>query len=87
MTQRLKPLQEDAAKLLKLVIEAQDTQTLEQALELGHALGQPAEGLLEDVEVTANGELLPSSRFRGSQGRPASCCHKFCSDQSWLGQK
>lgn len=67
MTQRLKPLRGDGAKLLKLVIEAQDTQTLEQALELGHALGQPAEGLLDGVDVTAAGELLPSSRFRGTQ--------------------
>ena len=69
MTQRLKPLRGDGAKLLKLVIEAEDTQTLEQALELGHALGQPAEGLLEGVEVTAAGELLPSSRFRGTQAQ------------------
>jgi len=67
MTKRLKPLRGEAAKLLNLVMEAQDTQTLEQALELGHALGQPAEGLLEGVEVTAAGELLPSSRFRGTQ--------------------
>ena len=67
MTKRLKPLRGESAKLLNLVIEAQDTQTLEQAQELGHALGQPAEGLLEGVEVTAAGELLPSSRFRGTQ--------------------
>jgi hypothetical protein len=67
MTQRLKPLRGDASKLLKLVIDAEDVQTLEQALELGHALGQPADGLLEGIEVTASGELLPSSRFRGSQ--------------------
>lgn len=67
MAERLKPLRGDGAKLLKLVIEAQDTQTLAQALELGHALGQPAEGLLDGVEVTAGGELLLSSRFRGTQ--------------------
>ena len=72
MVERLKPLRGDGAKILKLVIEAQDTQTLEQALELGHALGQPAEGLLDGVEVTAGGELLLSSRFKGTQaGQPA----------------
>ncbi|MEY2800855.1 MAG: hypothetical protein RL513_439, partial [Pseudomonadota bacterium] len=65
--QRLKPLRGDGAKLLKLVLEASDTQTLEQALELGAAIGQPAEGLLDGIEVTAAGELLPSSRFRGTQ--------------------
>jgi hypothetical protein len=67
MADRLKPLRGDGAKLLKLVTEAQDLQTLEQALELGAALGQPAEGLLDGVEVTSTGELLPSSRFRGTQ--------------------
>ncbi len=67
MTERLKPLRGDGAKLLKLVAEASDRQTLEQALELANAIGQPAEGLLEGVEVTAGGELLYSSRFRGTQ--------------------
>ncbi len=67
MTERLKPLRGDGAKLLKLVTEAEDLQTLEQALELGTALGQPAEGLLDGVEVTAAGELVLSSRFRGTQ--------------------
>jgi len=67
MAERLKPLRGDGAKLLKLVLEAQDTQTLEQALELGRALGQTAEGLLDGIEVTAGGELLLSSRFRGTQ--------------------
>ena len=67
MAERLKPLRGDGAKLLKLVSEAQDTQTLEQALELGRALGQSAEGLLDGIEVTAGGELLLSSRFRGTQ--------------------
>ena len=42
MAERLKPLRGDGAKLLKLVTEALDLQTLEQALELGAALGQPA---------------------------------------------
>lgn len=64
---RLKPLRGDGAKLLKLVLEANDASTLEQALELGAAIGQPAEGLLDGIEVTAAGELLPSSRFRGTQ--------------------
>lgn len=64
---RLKPLRGDGAKLLKLVTEAEDLQTLEQALELGSALGQPAENLLEGIEVTGAGELLPSSRFRGTK--------------------
>ncbi len=67
MADRLKPLRGDGAKLLKLVTEAQDLQTLEQALELGNALGQPAEGLLDGVEVSGAGDLLPSSRFRGTQ--------------------
>lgn len=67
MTERLKPLRGDGAKLLKLVTEAQDLQTLEQALELGTALGQPAEGLLDGVEVNGAGELVLSSRFRTTQ--------------------
>ena len=67
MTERLKPLRGDGAKLLKLVTEAEDLQTLEQALELGAALGQPAEGLLDGVEVNGAGELVVSSRFRGTQ--------------------
>ena len=67
MAERLKPLRGDGAKLLKLVLEAQDTQTLEQALELGRALGQTAEDLLDGIEVTAGGDLLLSSRFRGTQ--------------------
>ncbi len=67
MAERLKPLRGDGAKLLKLVTEAEDLQTLEQALELGAALGQPAEGLLDGVEVSGAGDLLPSSRFRGTQ--------------------
>lgn len=67
MTERLKPLRGDGAKLLKLVTEAEDLQTLEQALELGTALGQPAEGLLDGVEVNGAGELVLSSRFRGTQ--------------------
>lgn len=71
MTERLKPLRGEGAKLLKMVTEAGDTATLEQALELALAIGQPAEGLLEGVEVTAAGELLPSSRFRGTQATQA----------------
>ena len=67
MAERLKPLRGDGAKLLKLVTEAEDLQTLEQALELGAALGQPAEGLLDGVEVNGAGELVLSSRFRGTQ--------------------
>jgi hypothetical protein len=67
MVERLKPLRGDGAKLLKLVTEAEDLQTLEQALELGAALGQPAEGLLDGVEVNGAGELVLSSRFRGTQ--------------------
>ncbi len=67
MTERLKPLRGEGAKLLKMVLEAQHLQTLEQALELGTALGQPAEGLLDGMQVTAAGELLYSSRFRGTQ--------------------
>ena len=67
MTERLKPLRGDGAKLLKLVAEAQDLQTLEQALELGAALGQPAEGLLDGVEVNGAGELVVSSRFSATQ--------------------
>ena len=62
MAERLKPLRGDGAKLLKLVTEAEDLQTLEQALELGAALGQPAEGLLDGVEVNGAGELVLSSR-------------------------
>lgn len=65
--QRLKPLRGDGAKLLKLVLDASDPQTLEQALELASAIGSPAEGLLEGIQVTAAGELLLSSRFRGTQ--------------------
>jgi Leucine-rich repeat (LRR) protein len=65
--QRLKPLRGDGAKLLKMVQEAADLQTLEQALELSAAIGQPAEGLLDGMAVTAAGELLYSSRFRGTQ--------------------
>lgn len=65
--QRLKPLRGEGARLLKLVTESEDLQTLEQALELGNALGQPAENLLDGVDVTAAGELLPSSRFRGTK--------------------
>jgi len=67
MVERLKPLRGEGAKLLKLVIESQDLPTLEQALELGAALGQPAEGLLDGVEVNGAGELVLSSRFRGTQ--------------------
>ncbi len=71
MTERLKPLRGEGAKLLKMVAEATDLATLEQALELANAIGQPAEGLLEGVQVTAAGELLPSSRFRGTQATQA----------------
>jgi hypothetical protein len=67
MVERLKPLRGEGAKLLKLLNESQDLQTLEQALELGAALGQPAEGLLDGVEVNGAGELVFSSRFRGTQ--------------------
>jgi hypothetical protein len=67
MVERLKPLRGEGAKLLKLVTESQDLQTLEQALELGSALGQPAGGLLDGVEVNGAGELVFSSRFRGTQ--------------------
>lgn len=66
-TKRLTPLCGEGAKLLKLVSEAQDLQTLLQALELGTALGQPAEGLLDGIEVNGAGELVVSSRFRGTQ--------------------
>lgn len=65
--QRLRPLRGEGAQLLKLVTEAKDLPTLEQALELGNALGKPAENLLDGIEVTAAGELLPSSRFRGTK--------------------
>lgn len=72
MTERLKPLRGEGAKLLKMVLEAQDLQTLEQALELGTALGQPAEGLLDGIEATGAGTLSLSSRFQGTQAqRPA----------------
>jgi hypothetical protein len=37
MVERLKPLRDEGAKLLKLVTESQDLQTLEQTLELGTA--------------------------------------------------
>ena len=67
MKERLKPLRGDGAKLIKLVTEAVDLQTLEQALELGAALGQPAEGLLDGVEVNGAGELVVSSRFNSTQ--------------------
>ena len=67
MKERLKPLRGDGAKLIKLVTEAVDLQTLEQALELGAALGQPAEGLLDGVEVNGAGELVVSSRFNATQ--------------------
>lgn len=71
MTERLKPLRGEGAKLLKMVAEAGDIPTLEQALELAVSIGQPADGLLEGIEVTAAGELLPTSRFRGTQATQA----------------
>lgn len=66
-TKRLTPLRGEGAKLLRLFTEALDLQTLLQALELGKALGQPAEGLLDGIEVNGAGELVVSSRFRGTQ--------------------
>jgi hypothetical protein len=69
--QRLKPLRGEGAKLLQLVSAAVDLATLEQVLELSAAIGQPAEGLLDGIGVTAAGELLLTSRFRGTQATQA----------------
>jgi hypothetical protein len=62
-TKRLTPLRGEGAKLLRLFTEALDLQTLLQALELGKALGQPAEGLLDGIEVNGAGGPTSSSRI------------------------
>lgn len=59
---RLKPLKGEASRIFKLCLE-KDTQTALQGLELAAALGQPLEGVLDEVSVDDEGKLVRGKRF------------------------
>lgn len=61
-TTRLKPLRGEASRIFKLCLE-KDPQTALQGLELAAALGEPLEGVLAEVSVDDQGQLVRSKRF------------------------
>jgi hypothetical protein len=61
---RLKPLKGEAARIYKLCQE-KDLSTGLQGLALAAALGKPLEGLLVEVTVDGEGQLMRGKRFTG----------------------
>ncbi len=62
---RLKPLKGEAPRIYKLCLE-KDRKTALQGLELAAAMGEPLEGLLTEVSVDAEGQLVRGKRFTGN---------------------
>lgn len=62
---RLKPLKGEASRIYKLCLE-KDRKTALQGLELAAAMGEPLEGLLTEVSVDAEGQLVRGKRFTGN---------------------
>lgn len=61
-TTRLKPLKGEASRIFKLCL-GKETQTALQGLELAAALGAPLEGVLAEVSVDEEGQLVRGKRF------------------------
>ncbi len=59
---RLKPLKGEASRIFKLCLE-KDPKTALQGLELAAALGAPLEGVLAEVSVDDEGQLVRGKRF------------------------